>query len=204
MCVCVCVCVCVCDVGEFFGRRHHSIAIPIPVLPLEASTTVCPGLSLPFCSAHSIKPSASRSLNELMGLKASHLTKTSMSFGAILLERMSGVLPNIEKEREREHGFVLQGRRRVHTCPAPVLALRLPLPLPPHPITTAPRTLEGSKHVKLCQLHVLVRGPRSCLSVRLLQGPPDLCLSECVCVCERERERERERALLGTFHNGGV
>ena len=52
----------------------HTIASPMPVLPLVASMTVWPGLSVPLRSASSMMPSASRSFTEPSGLNASILT----------------------------------------------------------------------------------------------------------------------------------
>src|SRR5271166_4526491 len=69
----------------------------MPVLPLVASITVWPGLSLPVRSASSITPSASRSLTEPNGLKASILTKSCTSGGASLPIRTTGVLPTVSR-----------------------------------------------------------------------------------------------------------
>ena len=69
------------------------MAKPIPVLPLVASITVCPGLRVPVFSACSITPSASLSLTELMGLNASDFTYRLTPGGASLLILMTGVLP---------------------------------------------------------------------------------------------------------------
>src|SRR3954464_9114238 len=69
----------------------------MPVLPLVASMTVCPGFSTPRCSASSITPSASRSLTEPSGLKASILTKRLTSGGASLPMRTTGVLPTVSR-----------------------------------------------------------------------------------------------------------
>lgn len=63
----------------------------MPVLPLVASTTVCPGLSAPLRSASSITARASRSLTEPSGLKASILTHSSMPAGASLPILTTGV-----------------------------------------------------------------------------------------------------------------
>src|SRR5215510_12672071 len=73
------------------------MASPMPVLPLVASITVCPGLSSPDCSAASITPSASRSLTEPSGLKASILTKRLTPCGASLLIRTTGVWPTVSR-----------------------------------------------------------------------------------------------------------
>ena len=51
----------------------QTMARPMPVLPLVASTTVWPGLSAPLRSPSSIMLSASRSLTEAAGLKNSAL-----------------------------------------------------------------------------------------------------------------------------------
>ena len=51
----------------------QTMARPIPVLPLVASTTVWPGLRCPLFSASSITPMASLSLTEPIGLKDSSL-----------------------------------------------------------------------------------------------------------------------------------
>src|SRR5262245_22353665 len=67
----------------------------MPVLPLVASMTVCPGLSEPSRSAASITPSASRSLTEPSGLNASSFTNSSTHAGAMLLTRTTGVLPTV-------------------------------------------------------------------------------------------------------------
>ena len=50
------------------------MASPMPVLPLVASTTVWPGFSVPSRSAASMMLTASRSLTDEAGLKASALT----------------------------------------------------------------------------------------------------------------------------------
>jgi len=50
------------------------MASPIPVLPLVASTTVCPGAIVPRRSASSMMLTASRSFTEASGLKYSALT----------------------------------------------------------------------------------------------------------------------------------
>src|SRR5262245_5632158 len=73
------------------------MASPMPVLPLVASITVCPGLSSPDCSAASITPSARRSLTEPSGLKASILTKRLTPCGASLLIRTTGVWPTVSR-----------------------------------------------------------------------------------------------------------
>src|SRR6185503_11424193 len=73
------------------------MARPMPVLPLVASMTVCPGLSSPDFSAASMTPSASRSLTEPSGLKASILTNRLTPFGASLLMRTTGVRPTVPR-----------------------------------------------------------------------------------------------------------
>jgi hypothetical protein len=52
----------------------QTMARPMPVLPLVASTTVWPGFSVPRRSASSMMLSASRSLTDAAGLKNSALT----------------------------------------------------------------------------------------------------------------------------------
>ena len=52
----------------------QTMASPIPVLPLVASTTVCPGFSVPRNSASSMILIAKRSLTDPAGLKNSALT----------------------------------------------------------------------------------------------------------------------------------
>ncbi len=73
------------------------MARPIPVLPLVASITVCPGLSSPDFSAASITPSARRSLTEPSGLNASILTNRFTPGGASRLIRTTGVLPTVSR-----------------------------------------------------------------------------------------------------------
>src|SRR5580704_491757 len=73
------------------------MASPMPVLPLVASITVCPGFNCPDCSAASMTPSASRSLTEPRGLKASILTNRFASGGASLLILTTGVLPTVSR-----------------------------------------------------------------------------------------------------------
>src|SRR5688572_25553856 len=75
----------------------HTMARPMPVLPLVASITVCPGLSLPVRSASSITPSASRSFTEPSGLKASIFTYRSAPGGASLPIFTTGVLPIVSR-----------------------------------------------------------------------------------------------------------
>src|SRR5512146_3032555 len=71
------------------------MARPMPVLPLVASTTVCPGFNVPLRSADSMTLSASRSFTEDAGLNASAFTYIRAPFGAILLTRMHGVFPTV-------------------------------------------------------------------------------------------------------------
>jgi hypothetical protein len=73
----------------------HTMARPMPVFPLVASTMVCPGFSVPLRSAASTMLRASRSLTEAAGLKASALTYMRTPFGARLLTRMHGVSPTV-------------------------------------------------------------------------------------------------------------
>jgi MFS family permease len=61
--------------GELSGA--HTIARPMPVLPLVSSTTVRPGASRPRAWASSITASAIRSFTEPSGLKASSLAYRS-------------------------------------------------------------------------------------------------------------------------------
>jgi hypothetical protein len=65
----------------------------MPVLPLVASITVCPGFSSPDCSAASMTAMASRSLTEPSGLNDSAFTNRLMPGGASRLMRITGVLP---------------------------------------------------------------------------------------------------------------
>src|SRR5262249_41274622 len=69
----------------------------MPVLPLVASITVWPGFSSPDCSAASITPSASRSLTEPNGLKASTFTNRFTPGGPSLLIFTTGVLPTVSR-----------------------------------------------------------------------------------------------------------
>ena len=78
----------------------QTMARPIPVLPLVASTTVWPGFSVPAFSAASITPMARRSFTEPSGLKASILTKRFTSGGARRLIRTTGVLPIVSRMLE--------------------------------------------------------------------------------------------------------
>src|SRR5512144_1196742 len=73
------------------------MARPMPVLPLVASTTVCPGLSSPFFSASSMTPRASRSFTEPSGLNASILTYRFTPGGARRLILTTGVLPTVSR-----------------------------------------------------------------------------------------------------------
>jgi hypothetical protein len=63
----------------------------MPVLPEVASTTVCPGFSVPRFSASSMMPIARRSLTEPPGLNASTLTYIVTLAGARRLIRTIGV-----------------------------------------------------------------------------------------------------------------
>ena len=69
----------------------------MPVLPLVASMTVCPGFSSPLRSAASITPNASRSLTDPSGLKASNLTKSSTPGGASFATLTTGVRPTVSR-----------------------------------------------------------------------------------------------------------
>src|SRR5688572_20183052 len=73
------------------------MARPMPVLPLVASITVCPGLSLPVRSPSSITPSASRSFTEPSGLNASIFTYSSAPGGASLPILTTGVFPIVSR-----------------------------------------------------------------------------------------------------------
>ena len=75
----------------------QTIASAIPVLPDVGSMTVCPGLRTPRRSASSIIAIASRSLTELIGLKASHLTYIVVPAGARRLMRTTGVFPMVPR-----------------------------------------------------------------------------------------------------------
>ena len=67
------------------------------MLPLVASITVCPGLSLPDRSASSITPRAKRSFTEPKGLNASIFTKRFTSGGASLPILTIGVSPTVPR-----------------------------------------------------------------------------------------------------------
>src|SRR6266404_5100252 len=73
------------------------MASPIPVLPLVASTTVCPGLSRPVRSASSMTPRAKRSLTDPIGLKASNLTYRATCAGASFFILTTGVRPIVSR-----------------------------------------------------------------------------------------------------------
>src|SRR3984885_13429592 len=75
----------------------HTMARPIPVFPLVASTTVWPGFSFPVFSASSITPRARRSLTDPRGLKASILTNRLIPAGPSLLILTTGVLPTVSR-----------------------------------------------------------------------------------------------------------
>src|ERR1700730_2893540 len=85
------------------------MARPIPVLPLVASMTVCPGFNCPECSAASMTPSASRSLTEPKGLNASILTNRFAPGGASLFILTTGVLPTVSR--------MLPNRRPMRSLP---------------------------------------------------------------------------------------
>src|SRR5690606_14206176 len=59
--------------------------------------TVCPGLSVPRCSASLMIANARRSFTDDIGLKASHLTYIVTWSGAMLLMRTMGVLPIVPR-----------------------------------------------------------------------------------------------------------
>src|SRR5690349_11896303 len=94
------------------------MARPMPVLPLVASTTVCPGLSWPDCSAASITARARRSFTELSGLNDSHLTNRFTPGGASRLIRTTGVLPIVSRMFAYRFAMELSpcrwGRSKVH------------------------------------------------------------------------------------------
>ena len=69
------------------------MARPMPVLPLVASTTVCPGRNAPERSASSMIARAMRSLTEPIGLNDSSFANTLTPGGASLPRRTRGVLP---------------------------------------------------------------------------------------------------------------
>src|SRR4051812_4810264 len=69
----------------------------MPVLPLVASITVCPGLSLPVRSASSMTPSARRSFTEPMGLNASIFTNSRTCLGASFVILTTGVRPMVPR-----------------------------------------------------------------------------------------------------------
>src|ERR1700704_4237073 len=73
------------------------MARPMPVLPLVASITVCPGFSSPLRSAASITPSANLSFTEPSGLNASSLTNSSTPGGASLATLTTGVRPTVSR-----------------------------------------------------------------------------------------------------------
>ena len=74
----------------------------MPVLPLEASTTVCPGVMWPWASAHSSTPKANRSFTLPPGFWDSSLAKRFTPFGMPYSDlirsesRTMGVLPMVE------------------------------------------------------------------------------------------------------------
>src|ERR1700761_9514680 len=69
----------------------------MPVSPLVASITVCPGFTAPVRSASSITPSASLSFTDPSGLNASTFTNRSTPAGASLLIRTTGVFPTVSR-----------------------------------------------------------------------------------------------------------
>ena len=71
------------------------MASPMPVLPLVASITVCPGFSAPERSASSMMLTARRSFTEAAGLKNSALTYRRTCSGASRLIRTHGVSPMV-------------------------------------------------------------------------------------------------------------
>src|SRR5215475_9503451 len=73
------------------------MASPMPVLPLVASITVCPGFNSPERSAASITPSASLSFTDPRGLNASSLTNSSTPAGASLATLTTGVRPTVSR-----------------------------------------------------------------------------------------------------------
>src|SRR5262245_8328085 len=73
------------------------MASPMPVLPLVASITVCPGFSSPERSAASITPSASLSFTDPSGLNASSLTNSSTPGGASLDTFTTGERPTVSR-----------------------------------------------------------------------------------------------------------
>src|SRR2546423_6669715 len=73
------------------------MASPIPVLPLVASMTVCPGFRLPLRSASSMTPSARRSLTDPIGLNASIFTYKLTCAGASFLIFTTGVWPIVSR-----------------------------------------------------------------------------------------------------------
>ncbi len=75
----------------------HTMASPMPVLPLVASTTVWPGFSSPVFSAASMMPSASRSLMDPSGLRASSFTQRFTCGGARWLSLTTGVRPTVSR-----------------------------------------------------------------------------------------------------------
>jgi hypothetical protein len=65
----------------------QTMARPMPVLPLLASSIVCPGFSSPVFSAASITPSASRSFIDPTGLKASTIVPPPLLIAARITNR---------------------------------------------------------------------------------------------------------------------
>src|ERR1041385_9344458 len=83
----------------------------MPVLPLVASTTVCPGLSCPVRSASSMMLIARRSFTDDAGLKFSALTYNRTPAGARWLTRAHGVSPIVSTmlSYKRPRPWVLRG-----------------------------------------------------------------------------------------------
>jgi hypothetical protein len=73
------------------------MASAMPVLPDVASTMVWPGFSKPFCSASSTIASASRSLTEPPGLKASTFAYSVTCAGAMRCSLTMGVEPMVSR-----------------------------------------------------------------------------------------------------------
>src|SRR4051812_27337630 len=98
------------------------MARPMPVLPLVASTTVWPGVSVPSASAASMMASAMRSFTELMGLKASSLTNSSTWDGAMRDSLTTGVRPIVWRMLSYFMGFLARdelkntGSRQEGSC----------------------------------------------------------------------------------------
>jgi hypothetical protein len=77
-----------------YPRTAHTMASPMPVLPLVGSTTVAPGRNRPRRSASSIMETAMRSLTLPPGLSDSILPSTTALPGlGTRLSRIRGVAP---------------------------------------------------------------------------------------------------------------